>query len=158
GDACVDGGVRSLEGIERSLGEADGRNLPVADGIAGFDQGQSGEMRGASSSSRHGARSLISCRTCSKLEGSSSKAIWPRNRSNPFAISASPRANSSLAAFGGATPDQNWACSSTWRSIFWVIGPSKLRSRRFLTLRVYRRPAPAAAHISSARWRDDRPP
>src|SRR5262249_12085771 len=110
-DTRVESGVRDREAAKRSLGETDGCDLAVADGVAGLDQGQPREVR--RHFCRHGVRSLISCRTTSKLDGSSSNDIWPRNRSKPLAISASPRTNSSLAAFGGAIPDQNFACSST---------------------------------------------
>src|SRR5262249_35813343 len=123
-DTCVENGVGGREAVKRSLGETDGRDLAVADGVAGLDQGQPREVRSARRSRCHGVRSLISCRAASKLDGSSSNAIWPRNRSKPFAISASPRANFSLAAFSGATSDQNFTCSSTCRSMFWVIDPS----------------------------------
>src|SRR5262245_60467487 len=111
-DTRVESGC-GRETVQRSLGETDRCDLTVADGVAGLDQGQPREVRSAHHFCRHGVRSLISCRATPKLDGSSSNAIWPRKRSKPLAISASPRANSSLAAFGGATPDQNFVCSST---------------------------------------------
>src|SRR5262249_20036893 len=120
----VDRRVAGLEGVERGLGEGDSGNLALAHRLASVDQRQTHERRGALPRRRHGVRSFVSCSAASKLDGSSSNASCPRARSNPWIAAANSRAKLWPTAFGGAIPDQNFACSSNWRSMSLLIGPS----------------------------------
>src|SRR6516165_12421387 len=119
----VDRRVAGLEGVERSLGEGDSGNLALAHRLARLDQRQTHERRGALPRRRHGVRSFVSCSAASKLDGSSPNASCPRARSNPWIAAANSLAKLWPTAFGGAIPDQNFACSSTWRSMSLLIAP-----------------------------------
>src|SRR5262249_29980353 len=119
----VDHRVAGLEGVEGSLGEGDSGNLALAHRLERLDQRQTHERRGALPRRRHGVRSFVSCSATSKLDGSSSKASCPRARSNPRIAAAKSRAKLWPTAFGGAIPDQNFACSSTCCSMSLLIAP-----------------------------------
>src|SRR6516162_3947702 len=119
----VDRRVAGLEGVERGLGEGDSGNLALAHRLARLDQCQTHERGGALPRRLHGVRSFVSCSAASKLDGSSSNASCPRARSNPWTAAANSRAKLWPTAFGGAIPDQNFACSSIWRSMSLLIAP-----------------------------------